>query len=100
MENHKVTFDPDKLHLTKKDLVDFCDKCLDEWKQNKRDTFRYILAMSIMRAQISITPEKVLKMIWAKIINWFYDLNFENALHDPTDTAMEFFKKFRNIEDP
>ena len=35
-----------------------------------------------------------------KIINWFYDLNFENALNDPRDTAMEFFKKFRNIEDP
>ena len=53
-----------------------------------------------MKAQIKITPEGVLKMIWGKIIEWFYELNFENALHDPTDTAMEFFKKFRNIEDP
>ena len=24
LENHKITFDPDKLNLTKKDLVDFC----------------------------------------------------------------------------
>ena len=54
--------------------------------------------MSIMRAQISITPDKVLKMIWGKIINWFYDLNFENALHDPTDEMMKSFKKIR--EDP
>ena len=100
LANDKVTFDPDKLNLTKKDLVDFCDKCMDEWKQNKRDNFRYLIAMSIMKAQISVTPEKVLKMIWGKIINWFYDLNFENALHDPTDTAMEFFNKIRNVEDP
>ena len=100
LANHKITFDPDKLNLTKKDLVDFCDKCMDEWKQNKRDNFRYLIAMSIMKAQISVTPDKVLKMIWGKIINWFYDLNFENALHDPTDTAMEFFNKIRNAEDP
>ena len=100
LENDKVTFDPDKLNLTKKDLVNFCDKSMDEWRQNKRSNFRYILAMSIMRAQISITPESLLKMIWAKIINWFYDLNFENALHDPTDEGMKFFKKLRNVEDP
>ena len=39
LANDKVTFDPDKLNLTKKDLVDFCDKCMDEWKQNKRANF-------------------------------------------------------------
>ena len=94
----ELEFDPDKLNLTKKDLVSFCDKCMDEWKLNKRANFRYLLAMSIMRAQISITPDKVLKMIWCKIINWFYDLNFENALHDPTDEMMKSFKKIR--EDP
>ena len=100
MENHKITFDPVELRLTKQDLVNFCDKCMDEWRQNKRDNFRYLIAMSIMQAQIKITPERVLKKIWGKIIEWFYDLNFENALHDPTDEGMKFFKKLRNVEDP
>ena len=100
MENHKITFDPDELRLTKQDLVNFCDKCMDEWRQNKRDNFRYLIAMSIMQAQIKITPERVLKKISGKIIEWFYDLNFENALHDPTDEGMKFFKKLRNVEDP
>ena len=95
MENHKITFDPDKLNLTKKDLVKFCDKCMDEWRLNKRANFRYLLAMSIMQAQIKITPENVLKMIWGKIINWFYDLNFENALADPDDTFLDFIRALR-----
>ena len=90
-----IEFDPDKLNLTKKVLVNFCDKCSDEWKQNKRANFRYLLAMSIMRAQIAVTPESVLKMIWGKIIEWFYELNYENALHDPTDAGMKFIKKMR-----
>ena len=93
-----LEFDPDKLNLTKKDLVSFCDKMVIEWKLNKRANFRYILAMEIMKAQIKITPENVLKMIWGKIIEWFYDLNYENALHDPTDEMMKSFKKIR--EDP
>ena len=90
-----LEFDPDKLNLTKKDLVNFCDKMVTEWKLNKRSNFRYILAMEIMKAQIKITPENVLKMIWGKIIEWFYELNFENALHDPTDAGMKFIKKIR-----
>ena len=63
-----LEFDPDKLNLRKKDLVNFCDKCMDEWKKNKRDNFRYLLAMEIMKAQIKVTPDHVLKMIWGKII--------------------------------
>ena len=93
-----LEFDPDKLNLTKKDLVSFCDKMVTEWKLNKRSNFRYILAMEIMKAQIKITPENVLKMIWGKIIEWFYELNFENAIHDPTDAGLNFIKKMR--EDP
>ena len=91
----ELEFDPDKLNLTKQDLLDFCDRMVIEWKKNKRSNFRYILALEIMKAQIKITPEGVLKMIWGKIIEWFYELNFENALKDPTDEGMKFLKKIR-----
>ena len=90
-----LEFDPDKLRLTKEDLLNFCDRMVIEWKKNKRANFRYILALEIMKAQIKITPEKVLKMIWGKIIEWFYELNFENALKDPTHEGMKFIKKLR-----
>ena len=93
-----LEFDPDKLNLTKKDLIQFCDNCINEWKKNLRGNLRYIFAMEIMKSQIIITPEHVLKMIWGKIIEWFYELNFENALHDPTDEGMKFFNKLH--EDP
>jgi len=94
----ELEFDPDKLNLTKQDLLDFCDRMVIEWKKNKRSNFRYILALEIMKAQIKITPEGVLKMIWGKIIEWFYQLNFENALHDPTHEGMKFFKKLNEVK--
>ena len=33
----ELEFDPDKLNLTKQDLLDFCDRMVIEWKKNKRD---------------------------------------------------------------
>jgi len=90
-----IELNPDKLNLTKADLVKFLDTCLDEWKKNKRANFKFIVAGSIMRAQVSITSEEVLKEIWGKIIQWFYDLNYNNAKADKTD---KFFETIRKLD--
>jgi len=76
------SLDPDNLNLEKKDLVDFCNKCIKEWRQNKIANFKYIAAMSLMIGAISVTPESVLKMVWKKILVWFWDLQFQNALQE------------------
>ena len=36
--------------------------------------------MELMIGAISCTPESVMKMIWKKILVWFWDLQFQNAL--------------------
>jgi len=74
------SLDPDNLNLEKKDLVAFCNKCIKEWRQNKIANFKYIAAMSLMIGAISVTPESVMKMVWKKILVWFWDLQYENAL--------------------
>ena len=73
-------FDPDKLNLEKKDLIDFCQSCIDEWKQNTRENLKYILSMELMKSAVKITPENVLKTVWNKILMWFNDLQWKNAL--------------------
>ena len=100
MEKTKLTkkeyldsLDPDNLNLEKKDLVDFCKKCITEWQQNKIANFKYIAAMSLMIGAISVTPENVLKMVWKKILVWFWDLQFKNALAGED----EMLKKLREI---
>jgi len=74
------SLDPDNLNLEKKDLVAFCNKCIKEWRENKIANFKYIAAMSLMIGAISVTPESVMKMVWKKILVWFWDLQYENAL--------------------
>ena len=36
--------------------------------------------MELLVQAVKLTPEKVLKNIWFKIIDWFYDLQYQNAL--------------------
>ena len=52
--------------------------------------------MEIMLAQIKMTPEKILKAIWKKIILWFYDLTYANALANTKDTMIKELRKIGN----
>ena len=36
--------------------------------------------MELILAGIRVTPEDVLKAVWKKILVWFWDLQYQNAL--------------------
>ena len=36
--------------------------------------------MELIKSGVKLTPEDVLKTVWKKILNWFWDLQFKNAL--------------------
>jgi len=87
------SLDPDNLNLSKQDLINFCHKCVNEWKQNKIGNFKFIVAMELIIAGVKITPEEVLKTVWKKILVWFWDLQFQNAL----DEEDGMLKRLREI---
>jgi hypothetical protein len=91
--------DPDKLNLEKQDLLNFCYSCLDEWKKNKIANFKYLLAMELMISSIKLTPENILKTIWKKIILWFYDLTYQNALANTKDNMLKEIRKIGSRKD-
>jgi len=73
-------FDPDALALTKKDILDFCDKVLEKWSQNPSKNANNILAMNAVKTSVIWTDDESLKAIWNEIISWTFDLLYENAL--------------------
>ena len=91
--------DPDKLNLEKQDLLNFCHACLDEWKKNKIANFKYLVAMELMISSIKLTPENILKTIWKKIILWFYDLTYQNALANTKDNMLKEIRKIGSKKD-
>ena len=49
--------------------------------------------MTIMKTQVRLTPEPVLKAFWKKIMFWMYDLTFKNALANTKDTMLKELSK-------
>ena len=73
-------FDPDTLSLTKKDILDFCDRVLEKWSQNPSKNANNILAMNAVKTSVIWTDDESLKAIWNEIVSWTFDLLYENAL--------------------
>jgi len=74
------SFDPDRLVLTKNELLAFCDKVIEKWNKEPNKNANNILAMTAVKASIVWTDEDSLKAIWSEIISWVFELLYENAL--------------------
>jgi len=76
----KINFEPDQLALTKKDILEFCDRVLEKWSKNPSKNANNILAMNAVKTSVIWTDDESLKAIWNEIICWTFDLLYENAL--------------------
>ena len=48
--------------------------------------------MELMIGAVKITPEDVMKTVWKKILTWFWDLQYQNALADKEGMLRRFAK--------
>ena len=75
-----LRFNPDDLALSKKDVLELIDGIAERWKQNKKDNWKYIASLEMMKAGIHMTGEETIKMIWSEILKGFNELLMENSL--------------------
>lgn len=94
----KTTFEPDKLALTKKDILDFCDKVLEKWGKNPSENGKNILAMNAVKASVVWTDDESLKAIWKEIISWTFELLYENALAQGKDNNADWSEVMKKIK--
>jgi hypothetical protein len=81
-EPKKKSFDPDRLLLQKKDILEFCERVLADWQKKPLTTemTRNITAMVAVKTAVYFTDEESLKAIWSEIVKWIYQLLYENAM--------------------
>jgi hypothetical protein len=94
----KTTFEPDKLALTKKDILEFCDKVLEKWSRNPSKNTSKILTMNAVKTSIVWTDEESLKAIWDEIISWTFELLYENALAQGKDNEVNWSSVMKKIK--
>jgi len=91
----KRAFDPDKLVLTKPEILEFCDRVLQKWNKNPAKNANNILAMNAVKTSVMWTDDESLKAIWSEIIAWTFELLYQNAMAQNQEWA-DVMKKLKN----
>ena len=91
----KKAFDPDKLSLTKSEIIEFCDRVLTKWNKNPKNNTNQILAMNAVKTSIMWTDDESLKAIWKEIIGWTFEILYENSMAQDNEEWSEVMKKLK-----
>ena len=83
-------FDPDRLVLSKDEILDFCDRVLAKWSKDPSENAQNIMAMNAVRTSVYWTDEESLKAIWGEILNWTFELMYKNAIAQARDEKKEW----------
>lgn len=92
----KPSFDPDKLVLSKPEILEFCDRVLKKWNKNPTKNSQNILAMTAVKTSILWTDDESLKAIWSEILAWTFELLYENAMAQEGEEWGNVRKKLKN----
>ena len=93
----KNAFDPDRLVLTKPEILEFCDRVLKKWNKESAKNANSILAMTAVKTSVMWTDDDSLKAIWSEIMSWMFDLLYENAMAQGVDEEWSnVMKKLKN----
>ena len=71
---------PDRLVLSKSDILAFCDRILKKWGKDAEANALNIIAMNAIKTSVIWTDEQTLKAVWGEITEWMYQLLYENAM--------------------
>lgn len=99
MTKKKTTYDPDHLVLTKSEIIDFCDRVIEKWSKNPQKNSNHIFAMNAVKTSVLWTDEESLKAIWSEILNWSFELLYENAIAQGNKDDIDWsqvMKKLKN----
>ena len=73
-------FNPDDLVISKQDVLSMLDDIESRWKQNKKDNWKFLASLGMMKAGIHMTGEDTIKAIWSEIVKGFNELMMEGVL--------------------
>ena len=98
MKKGTKEFDPDRLVLSKKEILEFCDKVLAKWKVEPETNSRNIVAMTAVKTSVFWTDEESLEAIWSEILKWTFELMYKNAIVQAKEENTEWSPVLEKLE--
>jgi len=74
--------DPDKIVMTKKDILEIIDLILQQWNQNFGANWKFILGLRGIKAGIMLQPEGVVRKIWTALLGFINQILYEFTIRD------------------
>jgi len=74
--------DPDKIVMTKKDILEIIDLILQQWNQNFGANWKFILGLRGIKAGIMLQPESVVRKIWSALLGFINQILYEFTIRD------------------
>jgi len=91
--------DPDRLVLTKQEILEFCDGVLEKWNKKPKENAQNIFAMNAVRMSVLWTDEDSLKAIWGEILKWGFALMYKNAIAQAREENVDWPDVMGKIKD-
>jgi len=98
MKKQGKNFDPDRLVLSKTEILDFCDRVLQKWNKNPAKNAQNIIAMNAVKVSVSWTDEESLKAIWSEILQWTFELLYKNAMAQAKEENVNWAQVFEKVK--
>ena len=98
MKKNNEKFDPDRLVLSKEQILEFCDNVITKWKEDPNQLQSNIVAMTAVRNSVYWTDEESLKAIWSEILKWTFELMYKNALAQAKEENVEWSPILEKLE--
>ena len=98
MARKKSNYDPDRLVLSKDEILNFCDRVIQKWSKNPEKNAKNIFAMNAVKTSIIWTDEDSLKAIWSEILNWTFELLYENALKQSDEDNVDWSQVMKKLK--
>ena len=93
-----TSFDPDKLVLTKNQILAFCDRVIEKWNKNPKANAQNIVAMNAVKMSVLWTDEDSLKAIWSEILKWAFALLYKNAISQTKEENVDWSRIMGKIK--
>lgn len=71
----KLEFDPDRIHLTRKQIIRIIDAIIKGWQKNGKANFLYIAALNAFKAAVWIMSEDDINEFWHRFTRAFMSIN-------------------------
>jgi hypothetical protein len=89
---------PDRLELTKQDVMEMLGAIIDRWKKNKKDNAIFIVLLEGFKASMSLMPKGFIKKMWSEILSFINLLLYRNGIRVAAKDNPKFAETFEKIK--